>query len=293
MRWYVDDDGLPQASLVSEEDVNRLFQYEEDSRRLEFSDNEDIEDVFDESLLPLKEEAFVSSQRSDLRPAIGKIIFSFDNQWFEKMNNRLSEKGSPLWAILLYNSVPPQLFDMNPRPQGIVIREPVEEEDYLEQSSPDTVLFKTPETVMLELGDQKTSIDEIMAEQCAIEADLLAQNLKEAADSLAQASNAVPEAYKIRNPQSAEEMITPTDSLQVNEPETKSKGRKRQGSTGRKLQAKNRTLIQRRWRQPALNGSQMTNEDLGLECPRFGECLDIRQSSYALAANSPIYPVPV
>ncbi|CAN0858460.1 hypothetical protein LINGRAHAP2_LOCUS7263 [Linum grandiflorum] len=191
------------------------------------------------------------------------------------------------------STVPPQLFDMNPRPQGIVIREPVEEEDYLEQSSPDTVLFKTPETVMLELGDQKTSIDEIMAEQCAIEADLLAQNLKEAADSLAQASNAVPEAYKIRNPQSAEEMITPTDSLQVNEPETKSKGRKRQGSTGRKLQAKNRTLIQRRWRQPALNGSQMTNEDLGLECPRFGECLDIRQSSYALAANSPIYPVPV
>ncbi|CAN0858598.1 hypothetical protein LINGRAHAP2_LOCUS7346 [Linum grandiflorum] len=173
MRWYVEDDGLPQASLVSEEDVNRLFQYEEDSRRLEFSGNEDIEDVSDESLLPLKEEAFVNSQRSDLRPAIGKIILSFDNQWFEKMNNRLSEKGSPLWAILLYNSGPPtvhpQSFDMNPRPQGIVIREPIEEEDYLEQSSPDTVLFKTPEIVLLELGDQKTSTDEITAEQCAIE----------------------------------------------------------------------------------------------------------------------------
>ncbi|CAN0858032.1 hypothetical protein LINGRAHAP2_LOCUS7049, partial [Linum grandiflorum] len=100
-------------------------------------------------------------------------------------------------------TVPPQLFDMNPRPQGIVIREPVKEEDYLEQSSPDTVLFKTPETVLLELGDQKTSTNEIMAEQCAIKADLLAQKLKEAADSLAQASNAVPEAYKIGNPQSA------------------------------------------------------------------------------------------
>ncbi|CAN0858599.1 hypothetical protein LINGRAHAP2_LOCUS7346 [Linum grandiflorum] len=172
MRWYVEDDGLPQASLVSEEDVNRLFQYEEDSRRLEFSGNEDIEDVSDESLLPLKEEAFVNSQRSDLRPAIGKIILSFDNQWFEKMNNRLSEKGSPLWAILLYNS------------------------------------------------------------------DLLAQKLKEAADSLAQASNAIPEAYKIRNRQSAEEMITTTDSLQVNEPETKSKGRKRQGSARKETASK-------------------------------------------------------
>ncbi|CAN0912863.1 hypothetical protein LINGRAHAP2_LOCUS27583, partial [Linum grandiflorum] len=167
--------------------------------------NEDIEDVSDELLLPLKEEAFVSSQRSDLRPAIGPP------------------------------TVPPQLFDMNPRPQGIVIREPVEEEDYLEQSSPDTVLFKTPETVLLELGDQKTSTDEIMAEQCAIKA---AQKLKEAADSLAQASNAIPEAYKIGNPQSAEEMITTTDSLQVNEPETKSKGRKRQGSARKETASK-------------------------------------------------------
>ncbi|CAN0858597.1 hypothetical protein LINGRAHAP2_LOCUS7346 [Linum grandiflorum] len=66
-------------------------------------------------------------------------------------------------------TVHPQSFDMNPRPQGIVIREPIEEEDYLEQSSPDTVLFKTPEIVLLELGDQKTSTDEITAEQCAIE----------------------------------------------------------------------------------------------------------------------------
>ncbi|CAN0858030.1 hypothetical protein LINGRAHAP2_LOCUS7049 [Linum grandiflorum] len=107
------------------------------------------------------------------------------------------------WLNLGPPTVPPQLFDMNPRPQGIVIREPVKEEDYLEQSSPDTVLFKTPETVLLELGDQKTSTNEIMAEQCAIKADLLAQKLKEAADSLAQASNAVPEAYKIGNPQSA------------------------------------------------------------------------------------------
>ncbi|CAN0858601.1 hypothetical protein LINGRAHAP2_LOCUS7346 [Linum grandiflorum] len=73
------------------------------------------------------------------------------------------------WLNLGPPTVHPQSFDMNPRPQGIVIREPIEEEDYLEQSSPDTVLFKTPEIVLLELGDQKTSTDEITAEQCAIE----------------------------------------------------------------------------------------------------------------------------
>ncbi|CAN0920306.1 hypothetical protein LINGRAHAP2_LOCUS31967 [Linum grandiflorum] len=81
-----------------------------------------------------------------------------------------------------------------------------------------------------------------MVEQCAIEADLLAQKLKEAVDSLAQASNAVPEAYKIGNPQSAEEMITTTDSLQVNEPETKSKGRKRQGSARKETASKKQNL---------------------------------------------------
>ncbi|CAN0920206.1 hypothetical protein LINGRAHAP2_LOCUS31903 [Linum grandiflorum] len=134
------------------------------------------------------------------------------------------------WSSLGPPTVPPQLFDMNPRPQGIVIREPVEEEDYLDHSSPDTVLFKTPETVMLELGEQTVSSDEIMAEQCAIEADLLAQKLKDAANTLAQASNSVPETFKIGNSQASEERPMTTDSPQVNEPEAKSKSRKRHGS---------------------------------------------------------------
>ncbi|CAN0899214.1 hypothetical protein LINGRAHAP2_LOCUS20143, partial [Linum grandiflorum] len=63
----VDEDGFPQASLVSEAEVDRLIQYAEDFRRLESLENEDMEDVFDESLLPLKEETFVNSQRSDPR----------------------------------------------------------------------------------------------------------------------------------------------------------------------------------------------------------------------------------
>ncbi|CAN0875960.1 hypothetical protein LINGRAHAP2_LOCUS11018, partial [Linum grandiflorum] len=41
-------------------------------------------------------------------------------------------------------TVPPQMFDMIPRPQGIFIREPTQEDEYLEQQSPDSVLFKDP-----------------------------------------------------------------------------------------------------------------------------------------------------
>ncbi|CAN0866472.1 hypothetical protein LINGRAHAP2_LOCUS9288, partial [Linum grandiflorum] len=49
------------------------------------------------------------------------------------------------------------------------------------------------------------------------------------------------------------------------------------GQLGRKVQTKSSRPMKRRWRQPALNGSQMTNGDLGLECSRLGECLDIRR----------------
>ncbi|CAN0881569.1 hypothetical protein LINGRAHAP2_LOCUS14315 [Linum grandiflorum] len=69
-------------------------------------------------------------------------------------------------------TVPPQMFDMIPRPQGIVIREPTQEDEYLEQQSPDSVLFKDPSTVLQELTGTSLSQDEIMEEQCAIEAGL-------------------------------------------------------------------------------------------------------------------------
>ncbi|CAN0859876.1 hypothetical protein LINGRAHAP2_LOCUS7782 [Linum grandiflorum] len=68
-------------------------------------------------------------------------------------------------------SVPPQMFDMLPRPQGIVIREPNQEDEYLEQHSPDSVLFKDPSTVLQELTGTSLSQDELMEEQCAIEAE--------------------------------------------------------------------------------------------------------------------------
>ncbi|CAN1239916.1 hypothetical protein LINGRAPRIM_LOCUS2536 [Linum grandiflorum] len=93
-------------------------------------------------------------------------------------------------------TVPPQMFDMIPRPQGIVIREPTQEDEYLEQQSPDSVLFKDPSTVLQELTGNSLSQDEIMEEQCAIEADLLSQKLNDPSHTLALASKMVPESCK-------------------------------------------------------------------------------------------------
>ncbi|CAN0847580.1 hypothetical protein LINGRAHAP2_LOCUS5048, partial [Linum grandiflorum] len=54
-------------------------------------------------------------------------------------------------------TVPPQMFDMIPRPQGIVIREPTQDDEYLEQQSPDSVLFKDPSAVLQELTGNSLS----------------------------------------------------------------------------------------------------------------------------------------
>ncbi|CAN0904644.1 hypothetical protein LINGRAHAP2_LOCUS23209 [Linum grandiflorum] len=88
------------------------------------------------------------------------------------------------------------MFDMIPRPQGIVIREPTQEDEYLEQQSPDSVLFKDPSAVLQELTGNSLSQDEIMEEQCAIEVDLLAQKLNDPSHTLALASKMVPESCK-------------------------------------------------------------------------------------------------
>ncbi|CAN0858555.1 hypothetical protein LINGRAHAP2_LOCUS7317 [Linum grandiflorum] len=126
-------------------------------------------------------------------------------------------------------TIPPQLFDMTPRPQGIVIREPADEEDFLDNSSPDTVLFKTPEIVMQELFGNQVSSDELMAEQCAIEADLMVRKLKDATDTLAQASLSVSEVLKIGTAQTVDEVCVKTDCPQATKQESKPRSRKRQG----------------------------------------------------------------
>ncbi|CAN0875936.1 hypothetical protein LINGRAHAP2_LOCUS11002 [Linum grandiflorum] len=92
-------------------------------------------------------------------------------------------------------SVPPQMFDMIPRPQGIVIRELNQDDDYLEQHIPDSVLFKDPSTVLQKLTGTSLSQDEIMEEQCATEADLLSQKLNDPSHTLA--SQTVPDSFKL------------------------------------------------------------------------------------------------
>ncbi|CAN0921363.1 hypothetical protein LINGRAHAP2_LOCUS32552, partial [Linum grandiflorum] len=130
--------------------------------------------------------------------------------WFKHWLKVQPYKITPLGFKLLVNyssaifvlnvsgppTVPPQMFDMIPRPQGIVIREPPQDEEYLEQQSPDSVLFKDPSAVLQELTGNSLSQDEIMEEQCAIEADLLAQKLNDASHMLALASKMVPESCK-------------------------------------------------------------------------------------------------
>ncbi|CAN0925008.1 hypothetical protein LINGRAHAP2_LOCUS34513 [Linum grandiflorum] len=61
--------------------------------------------------------------------------------------------------------------------------------------------------------------------------DLMAQKLKDAADTLAQASLSVPEALKIGTTQPVDEDCVKTDCPQVIEQESKPRSRKRQGST--------------------------------------------------------------
>ncbi|CAN0843306.1 hypothetical protein LINGRAHAP2_LOCUS3809, partial [Linum grandiflorum] len=126
--------------------------------------------------------------------------------WLKVQNFRITLLGIKVLvnypsAIFVMNfsgppTVPPQMFDMIPRPQGIVIREPTQEDEYLEQQSPDSVLFKDPSAVLQELTGNSLSQDEIMEEQCAIEADLLAQKLNDPSHTLALASKMVPESCK-------------------------------------------------------------------------------------------------
>ncbi|CAN0918169.1 hypothetical protein LINGRAHAP2_LOCUS30713, partial [Linum grandiflorum] len=77
---------------------------------------------------------------------------------------------------------------------------------------------------------QEETVEESQRFESRIENDLLAQKLKEAADTLAQASNSVPKTFKIGSSRASKERTMITDSPQVIEPEAKSKSRKRQGS---------------------------------------------------------------
>ncbi|CAN0889447.1 hypothetical protein LINGRAHAP2_LOCUS16092 [Linum grandiflorum] len=205
-------------------------------------------------------------------------------------------------------TVPSQMFDMIPRPQGIVIREPTQEDEYLEQQSADSVLFKDPSSVLQELTGNSLSQDEIMEEQCAIEADLLAQKLNDPSHTLALASKMVPESCKrgpvvstIRSQEgdpSSEPSPQVMDLSSGKSPEenrsdqsTKPRTRKRQNASKKEEASKKQQLEAKKVEAASLIGSTPINESPGLECPWPGECLDVRKPCIALAKNSPFYPL--
>ncbi|CAN0917498.1 hypothetical protein LINGRAHAP2_LOCUS30333 [Linum grandiflorum] len=237
MRWYLDEDGFPKRGLTTKSEMDYLL------KKLEIINDppplkaEDVDDVFDETLLPLPIPSTGEIKQSQLNDETEKIKFNYMYYANEEFQGKIKLCDTPvvrqcrLIRLLGPPTIPPQLFDMTPRPRGIVIREPTDEEDFLENSSPDTVLFKTLETMMQELSGNQVSSDELMADQCAIEADLMAQKLKDAADTLAQASMSVPEALKIGTAQQMDEVSVKTDSPQATEQESKPRSRKRKGST--------------------------------------------------------------
>ncbi|CAN0885675.1 hypothetical protein LINGRAHAP2_LOCUS15186 [Linum grandiflorum] len=183
MKWFMDEDGLPVAIDLSPVQVHSLIR--NPTIQLECS--------------PFNENKMICLGELSLNLHTLKDLCS-GMQRKNRYNLILNHIGiMPIEESTLGTgppTVPPQMFDMIPRLQGIVIREPTQEDEYLEQQSPDSVLFKDPSTVLQELTGNSLSQDEIMEEQCAIEADLMSQKLNDPSHTLALASKMVPESCK-------------------------------------------------------------------------------------------------
>ncbi|CAN0907384.1 hypothetical protein LINGRAHAP2_LOCUS24781 [Linum grandiflorum] len=114
--------------------------------------------------------------------------FIDDNGWPQTKSISADE-----WQGLIHRSEKiedsvPKLFDMRNRSDGIVIREPMDMDDYLEHNSPDSPLLKSTEAVLKELQSQDLDSETLMDEQRAIEADLETQQLVDPALRLFQTS---------------------------------------------------------------------------------------------------------
>ncbi|CAN0906431.1 hypothetical protein LINGRAHAP2_LOCUS24248 [Linum grandiflorum] len=243
MRWYLDEDGFPKRGLTTKSEMDSLLKNLESIKDWTSSEAEDFDDVFDETLLPLpiqRSSEIKQSQENYATDQTKPNPMSESNEDFQGETKLLDTPVIHYYRLLCSpgpQTIPPQMFDMTPSPQGIVIREPTDivnnlddEEDFLDNSSPDTVLFKTPDTVMQELSGNHVSLDELMAEQCAIEADLIAQKLKDAAHTLAQASLAVPEELKIGPSQPMNTVSEETTCPLGSEQDSKPRSRKRQSA---------------------------------------------------------------
>ncbi|CAN0917499.1 hypothetical protein LINGRAHAP2_LOCUS30333 [Linum grandiflorum] len=167
MRWYLDEDGFPKRGLTTKSEMDYLL------KKLEIINDppplkaEDVDDVFDETLLPLPIPSTGEIKQSQLNDETEKIKFNY-------------------------------MYYANEEFQGKI------------------KLCDTP-----------------VVRQCRLIRllDLMAQKLKDAADTLAQASMSVPEALKIGTAQQMDEVSVKTDSPQATEQESKPRSRKRKGST--------------------------------------------------------------
>ncbi|CAN0904999.1 hypothetical protein LINGRAHAP2_LOCUS23416, partial [Linum grandiflorum] len=166
MRWYLDEDGFPKRGLTTKSEMDYLLKKLEpikDSPPLEV---EDVDDVYDETLLPLP------------IPRTREIKQS------QKIDETEQIKFNPM-------------FEANEEFQGEI------------------KLLDTP-----------------VVHHCRLTRlpDLMAHKLKDAADTLAQASLSVLEALKIGTAQPVDEVCVKTDCPQAIEQESKPRSRKRQGS---------------------------------------------------------------
>ncbi|CAN0903783.1 hypothetical protein LINGRAHAP2_LOCUS22739 [Linum grandiflorum] len=67
MKWYIDEDGFPKASLVKQEEGKLLLKSVEDHNRLNSLVDDDLDDVYDESLLPISTRTTESPLRSEFK----------------------------------------------------------------------------------------------------------------------------------------------------------------------------------------------------------------------------------
>ncbi|CAN0904456.1 hypothetical protein LINGRAHAP2_LOCUS23103 [Linum grandiflorum] len=162
MKLYIDEDGFPKASLMKQEEEKFLLKIAEDHNRLNSLVDDDMDDVYDESLLPISTRTTESPLRSEF-----KLESAIEDYTTKKME-----------AIRISDAEAFNFSSLAPVPISY----------------------------------------------------LLAQKLKDVADTLAQASKSVPKSLKMGNKQNPEGRVMKAATSEVAEHGTKPRTRKRQGS---------------------------------------------------------------
>ncbi|CAN0918781.1 hypothetical protein LINGRAHAP2_LOCUS31071 [Linum grandiflorum] len=227
----------------------------------------DLDDIFDESLLPdeknqkLEDEVSRCKVKANLEiSSLTTLSYNLETQKsssnlfsidFSSRDNEFTGKISACTAItndlnptfsswssgnsILLNTYSiPKLFDMRNRSDGLVIRDSIDMDDYLEQNSPDSPLLKSTEVVLNDLQSHDLDQETLLDEQRAIEADLATQQLIDPALRLLQASKVVPDDLKSGLPLGDTTIALMVDKgKQPMEQEPKTRAKKRQASTNK------------------------------------------------------------